>query len=112
LAAIARNLVIDTLRSDKRFQKAMVEISDEMMTSEWDPPREWAEAADQAIVERYLCTLSPALAAVHHQRYVRCASQEDAARALSISRQQLRTLEKSLKSGLAIALATDTRGRR
>ena len=51
-------------------------------------------------VEAYLRTLLPELAAVHHERYVLCHTERDAARWLGLSRHELRKREDQLREGL------------
>jgi len=61
-------------------------------------------AHELAVVEKYVAGLEARLAAVYRQRYIAGATQEEAARALGLSRQQLRTLEEKLRRGLRRAL--------
>jgi RNA polymerase sigma-70 factor (ECF subfamily) len=53
-----------------------------------------------AVVSAYLASLPEELRRVHHQRFVLATPQRQAAEALGISRQSLRTLEKKLMAGL------------
>jgi DNA-directed RNA polymerase specialized sigma24 family protein len=57
-----------------------------------------------AVVERFLRELAPELKAVHEKRYTLGLSQAEAAAALGITRQRLRTAEARLRDGLARAL--------
>jgi len=104
LSTIARNLLAD--RARRRGRELPLDLG-----GEWDeapPPAEepaWASEALTKAVQSYLASASPELRAVHHERYVRSVSQEEAARVLGVSRQQLRTLEKRLRDGLADFLA-------
>jgi DNA-directed RNA polymerase specialized sigma24 family protein len=54
-------------------------------------------------VERHLANLSGDLHAVFRYRYVENLTQAEAAHALGVSRQTLRTLERRLQRGLAQA---------
>jgi len=100
LSTIARNLLAD--RARRRGREIPLDLG-----GEWDeapPPTEepaWASDALTAAVKAYLDGAPSELKGVHHERYVRCVSQEEAARVLGVSRQQLRTLEKRLRDGLS-----------
>jgi RNA polymerase sigma-70 factor (ECF subfamily) len=101
LTSIARNLLVDRARRSGR------ELSLDSMNE--DPPMEveepWADDATMKLVRDYLGELGPELRGVHEERYVRAASQEEAARRLGLTRQRLRTLEKKLREGLAERMA-------
>jgi RNA polymerase sigma factor (sigma-70 family) len=102
LGTIARNVVTDWAR--KRGHK-IIEVAgelDEMPQDDRGP--EWPDEALIRATEDYLATLAPALKQVHEQRYVLGRSQDDAARALGITRQNLRTLDGKLRQGLKKAL--------
>jgi RNA polymerase sigma-70 factor (ECF subfamily) len=58
------------------------------------------EPATVALVQSYLQSLPDELKRIHHQRFVLATPQRQAADALGISRQSLRTLEKKLIVGL------------
>ncbi len=104
LSTIARNLLAD--RARRRGRELPLDLA-----GEWDeapPPAEepaWASDALTEAVKSYLETATAELRGVHNERYVRCVSQEEAARVLGVSRQQLRTLEKRLRDGLADFIA-------
>jgi len=108
LATIARNLLVDWARRQGReipvdfdpdeLSPAATEAFDDVDTR-------WSDAATVRVVEEYLSGLPPELADVHRERYVHSRSQRDAAAALGISRQQLRTREKRLRDGLRRRLA-------
>jgi RNA polymerase sigma-70 factor (ECF subfamily) len=108
LSTITRNLIVDHARRRNR------EITVDELPETVDPGaldvEPWAEPATVRSVEAYLAALSPELKRVHEERYVRSSTQEDAARALGVSRQQLRTLEKRLRQGLADHLRNQDRG--
>jgi RNA polymerase sigma-70 factor (ECF subfamily) len=99
LVTITRNLLVDRLRKQGReLQTGDLEALDGEAAVEERP---FADDATMKVVREYLATLPEALRGVHEQRYVRGISQEEAARALGLSRQQIRTLEKRLRDGLA-----------
>jgi RNA polymerase sigma-70 factor (ECF subfamily) len=100
LLTIARNTIVDWARRRGR-EVPRNEPPEESVMEE--PP--FADDATLRVVQAYLATLSPELAAVHEQRYVFARSQAETAAALGISRQQLRTKEKRLRDGLAQALS-------
>ena len=103
LATIARNLLVDWARRQGReipvdfdedeLAAAATEVFDDVDTR-------WADGATVRVVQEYLSALPPELADVHRERYIHSRSQRDAAAALGISRQQLRTREKRLRDGL------------
>jgi RNA polymerase sigma factor (sigma-70 family) len=102
LLTITRNLLIDRARRHGR-ELALEGLDgfDEAAEPE-EPP--FADEATLRAVNEYLAALPEPLQGVHEQRYVRGVSQEEAGRALGLSRQQLRTLEKRLRDGLAAHL--------
>lgn len=103
LATIARNLLIDRARKlGRELPLDAINIDDEPAPEAEAP---YAEPAVMQAVNEYLAQLPDELRAAHNQRYERGLSQEDAARALGISRQQIRTLEKRLREGLAAYMA-------
>jgi RNA polymerase sigma factor (sigma-70 family) len=100
--AIARNVVVDWTRRVGRE----IPTSDllEMMagdTAEADPGdvSPFPPAA-VSLVTAYVHSLPPDLRAVHHRRFVLAEPQRQAAAALGISRQSLRTREQKLILGL------------
>jgi RNA polymerase sigma-70 factor (ECF subfamily) len=101
LCTIARNLVIDLAR--KQGREITVEDLDAMAESP-EPELPYAEPEVMRAVESYLANLPPELRGVHERRYVIGETQEAAARALGLSRQQIRTLERRLRDGLAAHL--------
>jgi RNA polymerase sigma-70 factor (ECF subfamily) len=108
LIAIARNVLVDHLRRHGR--EVPVDILAIERLGDRDPPEPiseapWADAHTMRVVEHYLDRLSPHEHAVYVQRYVKCCSQLEAAAALGLSRQQLRTTEARLRRGLARELA-------
>jgi RNA polymerase sigma-70 factor (ECF subfamily) len=101
LTTIARNVVADWGR---RRGHSVVEIPihlDELASSD---DRSWAEEAVMQIVDGYVAALPATLRSVHEQRYIIGHSQTETARTLGMTRQQVRTLEEKLRSGVAHAL--------
>jgi RNA polymerase sigma factor (sigma-70 family) len=72
-----------------------------------DEDTSYADARTMAVVESFIRGLSDDLRAVHEQRFVVGLSQRDAAVALGIGRQTLRTLEARLMEGLRAALGSE-----
>jgi len=107
LLAIARNAVIDYLRRrveeqlDSRHLERL--IDHEMSVQVDDAP--WTDPQTMVFVERYLAALPQREHAVYVQRYAQGRSQMQAADALGLTRQQVRTLEERLRAGLARELA-------
>jgi DNA-directed RNA polymerase specialized sigma24 family protein len=73
-----------------------------------DPPSadqsDWFSSGVIDVVEKYVAGLERPLRELHHSRYVVGKSQREAAESLGLSRQNVRTLEERLKSGLRAAL--------
>ena len=107
LAAIARNLLVDEARRRGR-ELPTADLPDDLPTEVPEIP-DWAEPETIRIVEAYLTDLSSELRGVHEQRYVKGCSQEAAAAALGLSRQQVRTLEQRLREGLREKIASQNR---
>jgi RNA polymerase sigma factor (sigma-70 family) len=106
LFAIARNVLADWWRRQGReiptdwpfFEATLVGTAS-------DQP--YADAATVAIVERFLHGLPADLRAVHEKRFVTGLSQREAAAALGIGRQVLRTLEARLTEMLRATLQSE-----
>jgi RNA polymerase sigma factor (sigma-70 family) len=112
LMSIARNALIDSLRASPppgRIDLSMLERSLSSGTDNLDEPLPWADPETMLLVEQYTAKLSAAEHGVYIERYVRGQSQEQTARALGISRQQVRTLESRLRAGLAREIARPKR---
>jgi RNA polymerase sigma factor (sigma-70 family) len=112
LMSIARNALIDCLRAlppQGRIDLSMLERSLSSEAGTLDEALPWADPETMLVVERYTSKLSVAEHGVYVERYVRGHSQEQAARALGISRQQVRTLESRLRAGLAREVARPKR---
>lgn len=105
LSVIARNLLTDWARKrgrDVSFDE--LPEADDTPEPEDDDELPWANPDTLRVVEHYLATLDAELRAVHRERYERGLSQHEAASALGLTRQQLRTRESRLRDGLASAL--------
>jgi RNA polymerase sigma-70 factor, ECF subfamily len=103
LGTLARNLVVDwTRRRYPRFSPEDIELLAETSWPEVEAP--WADAGTIRLVDDYIAQLSPELRAIHELRYVAGQTQQEACRALGLSRQQLRTREMHLRDGLRKAL--------
>jgi RNA polymerase sigma-70 factor (ECF subfamily) len=94
--AIARNVVVDWSRRAGREVPLpdVVELFFEQAGDQVDPPP--FEPALLANTEAYVAALPPDLQAVHRARFVLGMPQRQAAEAIGVSRQSLRTLEKKL----------------
>jgi RNA polymerase sigma-70 factor (ECF subfamily) len=104
LATIARHVLVDWAR--KRGREVTVDAVPDSPDEAAPEAEPWADPATMKVVEEYLASIDEPLRSVHRERYERGLSQEAAARALGLSRQQLRTREARLREGLARALAT------
>jgi RNA polymerase sigma factor (sigma-70 family) len=112
LLVIARNVVIDVLRSGRRevpANDAFIEDCLELRAanSEVEEQARWNDPATIALVRQYLANLSPELQLVHHQRHVLENAQVTAASALGMSRRRMRTLEKRIHAGLSRMIRPD-----
>jgi RNA polymerase sigma-70 factor, ECF subfamily len=108
LKTIARNVLIDYLRRQGRercLDPTRLErlVDDEVPVQIEEPP--YADPPTLALVEQYLASLPAPEHQVYRQRYALGRSQEQAASALCLTRQQVRTLEARVRTGLARALA-------
>lgn len=104
LSSIARHVLADAWRRAGRQQPvpdvaALVEPSQDAVADAGVGDAELSRAVDE-----YLAGLSAEMTAIHRELYVLGRSQRDAASALGISRQSVRTLEKRLRKGLATHL--------
>jgi RNA polymerase sigma factor (sigma-70 family) len=106
LRTIARNVV---LRAFRRREQAFPEIGegelDERAAGPWssvapDPEREVGREQVAALVREFMATLSPEDRRLLTLRFVEGRSQRDAAQALGLGRQQVRTRESKLREQL------------
>jgi len=109
VATIARHTLADWWRRHGKLQALGDDLDTVARATETSasrqPEDDYADAQTVRIVETYLATLDPPLRAVHEELYVKGRPQREAALALGISRQSLRTLDKRLRKGLEAALA-------
>lgn len=101
LRQTARNALIDWLRRQRREIIPALDFDDlvEGIASEEASQSPFAPELTAA-VQAFVQGLEPGLRAVHERRFLAGESQERAAQALGISRQNLRTLERRLLDGL------------
>jgi hypothetical protein len=106
---IARNVTIDHLRRsghtilaglDGMFDQIDKLVTARSLKSSPDDTDEYADPETMSLVGRYLAGLPDDLKRVHHALYVQGLSQREAADALKIGRQAIRTLEARLEDGL------------
>ena len=106
LFAIARNTLADwARRRGREIPAGWVEAAESVLPeplAEEDAP--WADPDTMALVGRYIEALPPLERKVHEALYVRGLSQRDAAEALGLTRQRVRTLEGRLRAGLRKAI--------
>jgi RNA polymerase sigma factor (sigma-70 family) len=105
LLAIVRNTVVEALRLGQRevlASGAPIEawMALEEVAAASDDPSNCIDPATLSRVRDYLSRLPLDLKSVHHHRYVLDQAQDEAASALGLSRQRIRTLEKKLRLGL------------
>lgn len=102
LQQICRNTLIDWLRRNKRELVCALDLDRlaEDLEGSGEPQNEGFSADVVATAQRFIVNLEPELKAVHERRFLAAESQEQAAQALGISRQTLRTLERRLLDGL------------
>jgi RNA polymerase sigma-70 factor (ECF subfamily) len=108
LSTLARHALADWWRRNGRQLPvadvaSAIEAAQRADPTEPDPAWDDDPALVQA-VEDYLAGLSADLRAAHRELYVLGRSQRQAAEALGVSRQSLRTVESRLRRGLAVAL--------
>jgi RNA polymerase sigma-70 factor (ECF subfamily) len=102
LFTIARNVLVDWgRRSGREIPMDAAELQSSLERTADGDDASYADVDTVRTVEGYIQGLPPDLRAVHDERYVRGRSQREAADALGISRQNLRTLEARLRDGLA-----------
>jgi RNA polymerase sigma factor (sigma-70 family) len=109
LFTIARNTIIDWWRRRGREIPAGASLDESLdeaaVAGAPDAAAAYADARTMALVERFVRALPVELRSVHEARFDRGLSQRDAAAALGIGRQTLRTLERRLTDQLRAALA-------
>ncbi len=108
LMSIARNALVDYLRGlsrEARLDIVQIEGLSVLDDSQRAEPLLWTDPQLMSVVERYVASLAAPEGAVYLERYVHSRSQEDAANALGLSRQRIRTLENRLRVGLSREIA-------
>jgi RNA polymerase sigma-70 factor (ECF subfamily) len=108
LIAIARNTLIDHLRRQSREEPVdpvHLEHLLDHQTSTGVDESPWTDSQLRALVQHYLAKLPERERAVYLMRYAQDQSQLQAADALGLTRQQVRTLEERVRAGLARELA-------
>jgi RNA polymerase sigma-70 factor (ECF subfamily) len=111
LIHIARNAAVDHLRRLRHQVPADVEQVLAAEPSARDVTEEFAERETMDVVANYIANLTPELKRVHDLLYVHGLAEREAAVALGVGRQVIRTLAARLRDGLRSALAArDQRG--
>jgi RNA polymerase sigma factor (sigma-70 family) len=107
LLMIARNTMIDWVRRQaaSRARLRRLPSGDAEAAGGGDGCPPWYDDRNVAIAEQYVNGLSDELREVYRLRYAEGLSQDGTARAMGISRQNLRTLERRLRCGLTRRLA-------
>jgi RNA polymerase sigma factor (sigma-70 family) len=106
LFTIARNTLVDWWRRRGRELPTSLTLDDAPEEAAVDETAgSFADPRTMALVERFVRGLPADLRAVHEARFDRGLSQRDAAEALGMGRQTLRTLERRLTDQLREALA-------
>jgi RNA polymerase sigma factor (sigma-70 family) len=112
LAQIARNVAVDHWRQMRRYVPSDIEhlidrLALEMQTGDASTG-EWADGETVTVVNRYLASLDDESRRIHDALYVKGMSQRDAAQALGIGRQVIRSREAKLRQGLRRELSQAT----
>jgi RNA polymerase sigma factor (sigma-70 family) len=103
LGQIARNVAIDHWRQMRRYVPSDLEQLIEKLSfeeAETRPRNDWSEPDTIAVVERYLASLDTETRRVHEALYVNGMSQRQAAAALGLGRQVVRSKEAKLRREL------------
>lgn len=106
LLTIGRNILVDWARKRKETLRDDIdELCERVGQDGQEHPADWADPETVRLVEAYIKDLPEQLRRLHTLRYDEGASQDEVAEELGLSRQNVRTLEKQLRSGLAAYLA-------
>ncbi|HEV8548440.1 MAG TPA: sigma-70 family RNA polymerase sigma factor [Polyangiaceae bacterium] len=105
LRQIARNLLIDWLRHQTYELQGRAELERAAAPTASESAASAYSEALVAAARTFVADLAPELRAVHERRFVAAETQENAARTLGISRQNLRTIERRLLDGLRALLS-------
>jgi RNA polymerase sigma-70 factor (ECF subfamily) len=103
LAQIARNVAVDHWRQMRRYVPSDLEQLIERLSLETESAasrNEWADAENVAVVNRFIASLNDESRRIHEALYVRGLSQREAAAALGLGRQVIRTTEAKLRRDL------------
>jgi RNA polymerase sigma-70 factor (ECF subfamily) len=103
LAQIARNVAVDHWRQMRRYIPSDLEQLIERLSLEAEAAaahNEWADPETVALVDRFVGSLDDESRRIHEALYVQGLSQREAAAALGLGRQVIRTTEAKLRSGL------------
>ena len=112
VSQIAHNVTVDHLRRSQHHVPADIEQMFQTSCIEAlsrDAGDELADRETSTIVAKYLANLPLELRRAHDLLYVRGLSERDAAAALGVGRQAVRTLGTRLREGLRTALADGSR---
>jgi RNA polymerase sigma factor (sigma-70 family) len=111
LLTIARNILVDWARKRKETLRPDIdELCEQMQHDQLEPEAAWADPETVRQVEAYIKDLPAELRRLHTLRYDAGCSQDEVARQLGLSRQNVRTMESKLRSGLSAYLeANQTR---
>lgn len=109
LRAITGNVMLEHVRAHMRNQ-ARFSSDENALDDAWTPEQPLADAVflsaqERALGKAFFATLSPELQAFVQARFVDGLSQRDAAEALGLGRQQVRTLEKLARARHAFVTA-------
>jgi RNA polymerase sigma factor (sigma-70 family) len=107
LLTIARNVLVDWARKRKETLPGNIDVLSDAMVTQAEEP--WADARTMRVVEAYLAGLPDDLRRLHALRYDEGLSQDETGKALGLTRQNVRTLEAKLRTGLSQALANQDR---
>jgi RNA polymerase sigma factor (sigma-70 family) len=103
LGQIARNVAVDHWRQMRRYVPSDLDQLIEKLSveeAEANLRNDWSDPDTIAVVERYLASLDGATRRIHEALYVQGLSQREAAAALGLGRQTIRSTEAKLRREL------------
>ncbi len=109
LLTIARNVLVDWARKRRETLPGNIDALIDGMVVETAEP--WADPKTMRVVEAYIAQLPDELRRLHTLRYDDGLSQDETAKLLGLTRQNVRTLEAKLRTGLSQALANQDRAK-